>query len=76
MCNPLGGWMRVLERKIQGRVRLTNSDRLFFIWLYRWFPSMLDVLRIIRPETLMRWHREGFRRYWLFTLPLKSKNAA
>jgi len=28
----------VLERKIQGRVRLTNSDRLFFIWLYRWFP--------------------------------------
>jgi hypothetical protein len=53
----------VLERKIRGRVRLTNSDRLFFIWLYRWFPSMLDALRIIRPETLMRWHRDGFRRY-------------
>jgi hypothetical protein len=54
----------VLERKIRGRVRLTNSDRLFFIWLYRWFPSMLDALRIIRPETLVRWHRAGFRRYW------------
>ena len=54
----------VLERKIRGRVRLTNSDRLFFIWLYRWFPSMLDALRIIRPETLGRWHRAGFRRYW------------
>jgi hypothetical protein len=54
----------VLERKIRGRVRLTNSDRLFRIWLYRWFPSMLDALRIIRPETLVRWHRAGFRRYW------------
>jgi hypothetical protein len=53
----------MLERKIRGRVRLTNSDRLFFIWLYRWFPSTLDALRIIRPETLARWHRTGFRRY-------------
>jgi hypothetical protein len=39
--------LTVLERKIRGRVRLTNSDRLFFIWLYRWFPSMSDALRII-----------------------------
>ena len=38
----------VLERKIRARVRLTNNDRLFFIWLYRWFPSMLDALRIIQ----------------------------
>ena len=41
----------VLERRMRGRIRLTNSDRLFFIWLYRWFPSMLDALRIIRTET-------------------------
>ena len=34
------------------------------IQLYRWFPSILKVLTIIRPETLMRWHRAGFRRYW------------
>jgi hypothetical protein len=54
----------VLERQIRGRVRFTNDDRLFFIWLYRWFPSMLDALRIIRPETLVRWHRASFRRYW------------
>jgi hypothetical protein len=54
----------VLQRKIRGRVRFTNSDRLFFIWLYRWLPPMLHALRIIRPETLVRWHRAGFRRYW------------
>jgi len=54
----------VLRRKAHGRVRLTNNDRWFLIQLYRWFPSILTVLTIIRPETLVRWHRVGFRRYW------------
>jgi len=55
--------LTVLQRKIRGRVRFTNSDRLFFVWLYGRLPSMLDALRIIRPETVVRWHRAGFRRY-------------
>ena len=42
----------VLRRKLHGRVRLTNNDRGFFIQLYRWFPSVLQVLTVIRPETL------------------------
>src|SRR4029079_14783651 len=54
----------VLRRRLHGRVRLTSNDRLFFIQLYRWFPSILKVLTIIRPETLVLWHRAGFRRYW------------
>jgi len=54
----------VLRRKVGGRVRLTNGDRLFLIQLYRWFPSVLKVITVIRPETLVRWHRAGFRRYW------------
>jgi len=54
----------VLRRKVGGRVRLTNGDRLFFVQLYRWFPSVLKVITVIRPETLVRWHRAGFRRYW------------
>jgi hypothetical protein len=54
----------VLRRKLKGRARLTNHDRWFFVQLYRWFPSVLPVLMIIRPETLVRWHRAGFRRYW------------
>jgi transposase InsO family protein len=53
-----------LRRKVRGRLQLTNSDRWFFVQLYRWFPSILQVLTIIRPETLVRWHRAGFRRYW------------
>ena len=54
----------VLRRKMQGRLRLTNSDRWFLIQLYRWFPSILNVLTIVRPETVVRWHRAGFRCYW------------
>src|SRR3979409_312310 len=54
----------VLRRRLHGRVRLTNHDRWFFIQLYRWFPSILKVLIIIRPETLARRHRAVFRCYW------------
>jgi hypothetical protein len=60
----------VLQRKVRGRVRLTNSDRLFFVLLYRWFPSILKTVTVIKPETLVHWHRAGFRRYWRW----KSRN--
>jgi transposase InsO family protein len=49
---------------MRGRVHLTSGDRLFLVQLYRWFPSILQAITIIRPETLVRWHRAGFRRYW------------
>src|SRR6195256_1662742 len=54
----------VLRRSLRGRVRLANHNRWFLIQLYRWFPSILQVLTIIRPATLVRWHRAGFRYYW------------
>jgi transposase InsO family protein len=54
----------VLQRKCRGRVRLRNADRWFFVQLYRLFPSIGQALHILRPETLVRWHRAGFRSYW------------
>jgi transposase InsO family protein len=54
----------VLRRKLKGRARLTNNDRWFFVWIYRWFPTILKVATLVQPETLVRWHRVGFRRYW------------
>jgi hypothetical protein len=44
----------ILRRKVRGRVRLKNGDRLFFIQLYRWFPSILKSITIVRPESLVR----------------------
>ena len=54
----------VVQRRVRGRIQITNGDRLFLVMLYRWFPSVLKAITIIRPETLVRWHRAGFRRYW------------
>jgi transposase InsO family protein len=54
----------VLRRKLKGRARLTNNDRWFFVQMYRCFPSILKVVTIVQPETLVSWHRAGFRRYW------------
>jgi len=54
----------VLRRKSPKRVRLWNIDRLLFVWLYRLYPSLLDAIIIVQPETVIGWHRRGFRAYW------------
>jgi hypothetical protein len=54
----------VLRRSAPARLRLRNTDRLIFVWLYRLFPALLDAAVIFKPETLVRWHRGGFRLFW------------
>src|SRR5208283_2584811 len=54
----------VLSRKAPKRARLRNIDRLILVWLSRLFPSLLDAIVIVKPETVLRWHRCGFRAYW------------
>jgi transposase InsO family protein len=56
--------INVLRRRASKRPHLNNTDRFLFIWLYRWFPSVLGAIAIVRPETIVRWHRAGFRAYW------------
>jgi hypothetical protein len=56
--------LMVLRRKLPGKVRLTNTDRWFLVQLYRWFPSIVQVVTIVQPDTIVRWHRAGFRFYW------------
>ena len=56
--------INVLRRRAPKRTDLNNTDRLLFVWLYHWFPSVLGAIAIVRPETIIRWHRAGFRAYW------------
>jgi hypothetical protein len=56
--------VNVLRRRTPKRPHFNNTDRFLFVWLYRWFPSVLEVVAIVRPETIIRWHRAGFRAYW------------
>ena len=54
----------ILSRKSRSRVRPRNIDRLTFVWLYRCFPDILNAITVVKPETVIRWHRCGFRAYW------------
>jgi hypothetical protein len=54
----------MLNRKVPKRVRLQNIDRLILIWLYRIFPSIVDAVVVVKPETVIRWYRRGFQAYW------------
>jgi len=56
--------INVLCRRMPKRLDLNNTDRFLFVWLYRWFPCVLGAVAIVRPETIIRWHRAGFRAYW------------
>ena len=56
--------INVLRRRTPKRPHLNNSDRFLFVWLYHWFPSVIGTIAIVRPETIIRWHRAGFRAYW------------
>src|SRR5262245_15044153 len=48
----------------QRRLHLRWADRALFIWLYRCCPRILDAITIVRPETVVRWHRKGLTAYW------------
>ena len=56
--------LNVLRRKAPKRGAFRSIDRLVFAGLYRLAPGVLDALKIIKPETVIRWHRVGFRAYW------------
>ena len=56
--------LNVLRRRVPSKPRLAAADRLLLVWLYRLFPSVLNAVTIVQPETVIRWHRTGFRLYW------------
>ena len=56
--------LNVLRRRAPKRVTVSNIDRLVFAGLYRLAPEVLDAVKILKPETIIRWHRAGFRARW------------
>src|SRR6202048_4168385 len=56
--------LNVLQQRAPRRLHLRWADRALFIWLYRRYPRILDAITIVRPETVVSWHRMGFAAYW------------
>src|SRR6202162_4369663 len=54
----------VLRRQRPGRPRLFSTDRLLWVWLYRIWPQVLNAMVLVKPATVVQWHRNGFRIYW------------
>jgi len=51
-------------RRVPHRLRLRASDRAALVWMIWLWPSLLDLSRVVQPDTILRWHRAGFRAYW------------
>lgn len=54
----------VLQRSAPQRLSLRGSDRLLFVWLYRLWSGVLNAIVIVKPETVVCWHRRSFRAFW------------
>jgi hypothetical protein len=59
-------------RRAPPRLRLRGSDRALLVWITRLWPSLLGAAQVVQPETILRWHRAGFKAFWRW----KSRNRA
>jgi transposase InsO family protein len=64
--------LNVAMRRAPHRLRLRDSDRAFLVWMTRLWPNLIDAVQVVQPETVLRWHRAGFRAFWRW----KSGNRA
>jgi putative transposase len=56
--------LTVLNRSRRTRLRLTRVDRMFWDWLSRSWGGWRSAIHIVKPETVLAWHRRGFRVFW------------
>jgi transposase InsO family protein len=64
--------LNIALRHSPPRPRLRSSDRVLLMWVTKLWPSLLGAIRVVKPETVLRWHRAGFKTYWRW----KSRNRA
>jgi transposase InsO family protein len=62
----------IAMRRAPPRPRLRGSDRALLVWMIRLWPSLLSAAQVVQPETILRWHRAGFKAFWRW----KSRNRA
>src|SRR5665213_3253793 len=64
--------LNIALRCVPPRVRLSGVDRALLVWMTRLWPSLLSMTQVVQPETILRWHRAGFKAFWRW----KSRNRA
>src|SRR5262245_44847036 len=56
--------LNIALRRAPKRLRLRGCDRALLVWMTRIWPSLLGLTQVVQPDTILRWHRAGFRTYW------------
>ncbi len=56
--------LNISLRRAPPRVRLRGSDRALLVWMTRLWPKLLGAVQVVQPETILRWHRAGFKAFW------------
>jgi len=64
--------LNIALRRAPPRLRLRGIDRALLVWMTRLWPSLLGATQVVQPETILRWHRMGFKAFWRW----KSRNRA
>ena len=64
--------LNIALRRAPPRLRLRGSDRALLIWMTKLWPRLLSATQVVQPETILRWHRAGFKVFWCW----KSRNRA
>ena len=60
--------LTVLRRSAPKRLTLTPTDRIFWVWLHRVWVDWKSALMIVKAETVVAWHRKGFRLFWTWKI--------
>jgi hypothetical protein len=56
--------LNIALQRAPPRLRLLGSDRALLTWMMRLWPSLLDAVQVVQPETILRWHGAGFKMFW------------
>src|ERR1700693_3219334 len=56
--------LNIALRRGPPRLRLHGSDRALLVWITRICPNLLELSQVVKPETILRWHRSGFKAFW------------
>jgi hypothetical protein len=56
--------LNIALRRTPPRLRLRGSDRTLLIWITQIWPNLLDLSQVVKPDTILRWHRSGFKAFW------------
>ena len=65
--------LELVQRGRRTRVRMTDWDRAFWVLLYRIWPGCLAAVVVVKPDTVLRWHRNGFRTFWRWKSRLRQR---